>query len=150
MVTRINEHIQGRPQDSEIIKHRSEITFRNNILKLLNKARPEDFIILYRTKFTKLAESLVLKTISKSTSNLSNKLDSSIPLLLFYFGGGKFVHFLFVFVFVFFNLLISFVLLARFDLFATSLPPPHQPLNDCHPSLKNHGPLCLLVLKILQ
>ena len=68
LVTRINEHIQGRPQDTEITKHQ-------------HKATLDDFTILHRTKSTKIAESLAIKDIPKI--NLLNEHDSSVPLLLF-------------------------------------------------------------------
>ena len=68
LATRITEHVHGRPQDSEITKHS-------------HKAGPDDFTIIHRTKFTKIAESLVIKSIPKCY--LLNEHDSSMPLSLF-------------------------------------------------------------------
>ena len=68
LVTRINEHLNGRPQDTEITKHR-------------HVASNDDFAIVFRTKHTRIAESLVIK--STKNDKLLNEHESSIPLLLF-------------------------------------------------------------------
>ena len=66
LITRIREHLDGRPKDSEITKH-------------VHKGSPDNFEILFRTKYTRTAESLIMK----QANNLMNEQDSSVPLLVF-------------------------------------------------------------------
>ena len=68
--TRIKEHMNCRPQEFEIIKH-SHI------------AKPEDFSILYRTKYTTIAEPLTLK-IFKSLTSWKNTINLFLTLFWFF------------------------------------------------------------------
>ena len=66
--TRVDEHIRGRPSPSEISQH-------------VHVATPENFEILLRTPYTKIAESIFIK--NDSSGFLLNDKGSSIPLRLF-------------------------------------------------------------------
>ena len=67
-ITRIQEHIEGRPRDSEITKH-------------VHKCSINDFSVIFRTKHTAIAETLIIKQTSKSL--LLNEHDSSVQLHVF-------------------------------------------------------------------
>ena len=67
LYTRIQEHLDGRPKDSEITKH-SEI----------HKSNDKNFSIICKTKYTRIAESLIMKYMDKNL--LLNECDSSVPL----------------------------------------------------------------------
>ena len=67
LITRINEHIQARPVPSEVYRHP-------------HSPSEEDFKILLRTKYLRVAETIV---ISESKEILMNEQSSSVPLLLF-------------------------------------------------------------------
>ena len=67
MFTRIKEHIRGIPVETEISKH-------------IHQASVDDFSVVCRTLFTKVAESVILRS---SNELLINEHDSSYQLRLF-------------------------------------------------------------------
>ena len=66
--TRIGEHISGKPIPTEVTKH-------------CHPSRPENFSIVARTKYTKIAESITLNSYDKSL--ILNEFESSVHLRLF-------------------------------------------------------------------
>ena len=66
--TRIKEHISGKPIPTEVSKH-------------CHAPKVDNFSIISRTKFTKIAESLAMKNVSETA--LLNEHESSIFLNLF-------------------------------------------------------------------
>ena len=67
LFTRMTEHIRGVPNETEISKH-------------LHPAGYGDFSIIHKTKFTKIAESIVINHGNRRTLN---EHESSYKLLLF-------------------------------------------------------------------
>ena len=68
LCTRVNEHISGKPIPTEVSKH-------------CHAPKVENFSIISRTKFTKIAESLAIKNVGENS--LLNEQESSIFLNLF-------------------------------------------------------------------
>ena len=68
MATRAQEHCVGKPIPTEVSLHN-------------HAPSKDDFSVVYRTKFTKIAESLVLNTIPRQ--QLLNEMGASFQLKLF-------------------------------------------------------------------
>lgn len=69
--TRVNEHITGKPTPSVVSLHCHAI-------------QKEDFKVIHRSLFTKIAESIILNNYKSSkTVILLNDMQSSVPLKLF-------------------------------------------------------------------
>ena len=69
MCTRVKEHINGKPEVTEVNQHQHQST-------------AQQFTILCRTKFTKVAEALYIKK-KRQTLSLLNVHNRSLPLYLF-------------------------------------------------------------------
>ena len=69
LATRINEHLTGKPTPTEISLH-------------THVAKESNFEILYKSRYTKITESLVL-SLMKSKHQLLNDIEKSYPLKLF-------------------------------------------------------------------
>ena len=69
LYTRIKEHMWGIPSETEISKH-------------VHQANFEDFSIIYKTRYTKIAESIALNHNSRART-LLNEHDSSYKLRVF-------------------------------------------------------------------
>ena len=67
-LTRINEHISGQPNATEVTTHN-------------HCPKKEDFKVLLRTRFTKTAEAIFIKSSPRQV--LLNEKEQQVPILLF-------------------------------------------------------------------
>lgn len=67
LITRVMEHIQGRPSPTEVTKH-------------IHDPSIEDFSVILRTPYTKIGETICIKD---QQTHLLNDRNSSMPLYLF-------------------------------------------------------------------